>query len=105
MESELLPPPLPPIDNRLSTEFIDVPPPVNFVSVAGANPGESSTDDFLPPPMQDEFDGGPPSPLPPPPPESSPPREPLNSSEFDGIKFPTPEKQDDSLEPPPEFSC
>lgn len=102
MESELLPPPLPPVDNHLSTEFIEVPPPVNFVSVTGANPGESSTDDFLPPPMQDEFDGGPPSPLPPPPPESSPPREPLNSCEFDGIKFPTPEKQDDSLEPPPE---
>ena len=102
MESELLPPPLPPIDNRLSNEFIDVPPPVNFVSVIGANPGESSTDDFIPPPMQDEFDGGPPSPLPPPPPDSSPPREPLDSSKLDGIKFPTPEKQEDSLEPPPE---
>ena len=90
MESQELPPPLPPVDNRLSSEFVDLPPPVSFVSVAGSSVGEFTTDDFIPTPAQDESDDeGSLSSPPPPPPDTSPPREPFDGGSIDSIKFPT----------------
>ena len=89
VESEELPPPLPSVNNRMSSEFVSLPPPVSFVSVPGSSAGESSTDDFIPPPTQDELDDEGSVSSPPPLPDTSPPREPLDGSIIDNTKFPT----------------
>ena len=94
VESHLLPPPLPASHNLPSEEFVDLPPPVDFMSLYGVETGETSTDDVIPPPAHDGFyNEVSPSPPPPPPPDSSPPRESLDTSELDRVKFPTPEKR------------
>ena len=94
VESDLLPPPLPASHNLPSEEFVDLPPPVDFMSLYGVETGETSTDDVIPPPAHDGFyNEVSPSPPPPPPPDSSPPRESLDTSELNGVKFPTPEKR------------
>ena len=90
MESGSLPPPLPAMNNRFSAEYLDLPPPEDFLSLPGVETGETSTDDIIPapPPPHHEIDSeGSPSPPPPPPPDSSPPREPLDSSRLIGVQF------------------
>lgn len=89
MVSEHLPPLLPVISNRLSAEFVNLPPPVDFMSLSGVEAGETSTDDIIPPPAHHSADSeSSPSPPPPPPPDSSPPREPLDNSRLDGVRIP-----------------
>ena len=90
MESGYLPPPLPAMSNRLSAEYLDLPPPEDFLSLSGVETGETSTDDIIlapPPPPRAVDSEGSPSPPPPPPPDSSPPREPLDTTELLGVQF------------------
>ena len=93
MESDSLPPPLPAntISNRLSINFLDLPPPEEFMLVPGAETGETSTES---PSLQRQSSRPSsgrvqqtPSP-PPPPPDSSPPRELFGTSPLVGVKFP-----------------
>ena len=102
MESDHLPPPLPAntINNRLSIEFLDLPPPEDFMLLPGAETGETSTDLTSSPSLHQRHSrlssGMPdrtPSPPPPPPPDSSPPREPLDHISLMGVKFPPLTKQ------------
>lgn len=88
-DPDVLPPPLPIINNRLSAEFLELPPPVDFMSVPGVETGETNTDDIIPPPRHRARDSeSSPSPPPPPPPDSSPPRELLNNSgDLAGLQF------------------
>ena len=99
MESDRLPPPLPAntISNRLSINFLDLPPPEEFMLVPGAEMGETSTES---PSLQQQSSRPSsgrvqrtPSPPPPPPPDSSPPREPFGTSPLVGVKFPPLGKQ------------
>ena len=99
VDPDHLPPPLPAnaIDNRLSINFLNLPPPAEFMLVPGAEIGETSTD-----PTSGYHQGSrpssgrtlrTPSPPPPPPPDSSPPREPVDTSPLVGVKFPPLTKQ------------
>ena len=102
MELDHLPPPLPAntINNRLSMEFLDLPPPEDFMLLLRAETGETSTDLTNSPSLQrrssrpsssraDRTS----SPPPPPPPDSSPPRELFDHSPLVGVKFPLLTKQ------------
>ena len=84
---DYLPPPLPVNAYRLSVEFHDIPPPEDFLSLAGAETRETNTDHIIGPPSLNRIDDYP-SPPPPPPPNSSPPREPLDHSQLIGVRFP-----------------
>ena len=94
IEPDHLPPPLPAaVNNHLSIDFLNLPPPADFVSVPGAETGETSIDDIIhhgifPPPSHESSCRDSPSPPPPPPPDSSPPREPLSHANFTGVRFP-----------------
>ena len=107
VDSNQLPPPLPvnAINNRLSMDFLHLPPPDDFMSLVGAETGETSTDHLvgpppLPPPSHYNMGGHSPSPPPPPPPDSSPPREPLDHSQLAGVRFPPLTKKSAALPPP-----
>lgn len=104
MEYNNLPPPLPQdaIGNRLSVDFLNLPPPADFMLVSGVETGETSTDITGNSPALSHRSSRPsssrtgrssPSPPPPPPPDSSPPRENFNRSPLAGVRIPPLTKQ------------
>jgi SH3/ankyrin repeat-containing protein len=76
-------------------DFLDLPPPEDFMLVSGVETGETSTDLSHNSSSHYVSAGGDrsPSPPPPPPPDSSPPREAFDNSPLVGVKFPPLKKQ------------